>query len=333
MRDHPWQSLSTSKLQGETSPRPKISSEPASPIVRTREAGAKGAVDANHPIRALVHPVPLSEEQQKVFVVLKQIIEMYNRTVPELRIKLPTVFISVVPYLSLNLQICVDYYFKCARLRFNEDAANKIAACLTTFLEQHPLEWRVCSWKNDFITEIALGELECSGDRKKAAEHWLNWYWKRQRKQSRETDLYLSPKRMAASSAVLELESLPLRDKYPELFISPGVRGYKTFIRWLNKNWVALAAKKKGPALLQEAVAKFREKRGDLSFTDSDLVGICEAYKTVEPRYGPGNVPAYQVVVERVARKHGVSARLVTKVRAEENERRKSHDGQEKALS
>jgi hypothetical protein len=99
---------------------------------------------------------------------------MYNRTVPELRITLPTVFfMSVVPYLSLNPQICVDYYFKCVRLRFNEDAANKIAACLTTFLEQHPIEWRVCSWKNDFITEIALGELNCPGDRKKAAEHWL----------------------------------------------------------------------------------------------------------------------------------------------------------------
>lgn len=275
----------------------------------------------------------MTEEQQKAIAELQARIRMYNRTVPELRIKLPTHFMSVVSYLSLNLKICTDYYFKCANLRFDEDAGNKIAACLTSFLEQHPLEWLVCSWKNDFIAEITLGELACSGDRKKAAEYWLGWYWKHEKKQSRDTDLYLSPRRMAASSAVFELEFLNLMDKNPELFIRPGFRGHATFVRWLNKHWPVLAAKKKGPALLQEAVEKFLEKHRDLSFTESDLGDICEAYKSIEHLYDPGTVPAYQVVLALVARKHRVSPRLVTRMRAEQNKLRRSIDAQEKARS
>lgn len=335
MRDHRQQPFSNEKLerdpkqQRESPVQAQDSSETPYRLIHfagAREANSKETLDANHPFRALAQPTPLSEEQQKAFAVLQATIRAFNRTVPELRIKLPTYFLSAIPYLALNIKVCTDYYFKCANLRFDEDAGNKIAACLTTFLEEHPLEWSVCSWKNDFIAEIVLGELECSGDRKKAAKNWLNWYWKRQNKQSRDTDLYLSPKRTAASAAVFELEWLSIMDENQDLFISPGFRGHATFVTWLNRNWPVLAVDKKGPALLQEIVERFREKHRDLSFSDSELRDICEAYESVEPLYDRGAVPPYQVVLALIARKHGVSPRLVTKMRADQNKFRKSHE-------
>src|SRR5260370_18017213 len=154
-------------------------------------------------------------------------------------------------------------------------------------------------------------------NRKKAAEDWLKWFWKREQKLSRQTDLEVSPKRIAASSAVFELELLRTIDRNPDLFISPGFRAHATFVRWLNKHWPVLAAKRKGPALVQETVKKFREKHRDLSFTDSVLENICEAYKTIKHLYTHATAPPYQVVLALVARKHRVSPRLVTRVRAE----------------
>jgi hypothetical protein len=305
--------------------------EPSAPppsSVTAIETSVKDTTAVDHPVRR-----PLTDQEQKSFTELQAGIKMRNRTVPELRIQLPDYRISVVPYLSLNLRICTDYYFECANLRFDMDAANRITACLTSFLEQHPLEWLVSTWKNDFIAEIVLGELQCAGDRKKAAEYWLRRYWEREKKQARETDLYLSPKRMAASSAVCELEFLVLIDEHPEFFIRPGFRGHATFVRWLNKHWPILAAKKKGPALFKEAVEKFRDKHRDLSFTDSDLGDICKAYTSIEHLYDPGAVPASQAVLALVSRKHGVSPRLVTKMRAEQNKLRKSINVEEKARS
>jgi hypothetical protein len=342
MRDHRQQSFSKEKLetdpkqQRESPAQAQDSSETPHKLIHfasAREANSKETLDANHPFRALAQPTPLSDEQQKAFGELKATIRMFNRTVPELRIELPTWFLSAIPYLSLNLKVCTDYYFKCANLRFDEDAGNKIAACLTSFLEEYPLDWSVCSWKNDFIAEMILGKLEYSGECKKAAKKWLNWYWKRQAKQSRDTNLYLSPKRTAASAAVFELEWLSVIDKNQHLFISPGLRGHATLIRWLNRNWPVLAANKKGPALLQEIAERFREKHRDLSFSDSDLSDICEAYKSQERLYDPGKVPVYQVVLALVARNHGVSPRLVTKMRADQNKFRKSHGIEEKARS
>jgi hypothetical protein len=308
-------------------------SVPSPSTVTAIENSVKDTIAADHPVRKLAMNRTLTDEEQKSFTELQARIKMYNRAIPELRITLPPHRMSAVSYLSLNLQICADYYFKCEGLRFDENAATQIAACLSSLLQEHPLEWRVCAWKNDFIAEIMLGELGCSGDRKKAAEYWLRWYWNREKKQSRDTDLYLSPKRMAASSAVLELEFLLIMDENPELFIRPGFRAHATFVRWLNKHWPVLANKRKGPALVQEMVKKFREKHRDLSFTDSDLGNICEAYESIEQLYDPGTVPASQVVLTLVARKHRVSSRLVTRMRAEQNKLRRSLDARKKARS
>jgi hypothetical protein len=124
----------------------------------------------------------LSEEERTSMGKLHALIRTYNREVPELRLQIPD------GNISLDLRICADYYFKCEDARLEEDAASKVAELLTSFLNQHPLEWRICYWKNDFIAELVLGELNTSlGARNEAGERWLKGYWKREQWMQRES--------------------------------------------------------------------------------------------------------------------------------------------------
>jgi hypothetical protein len=216
----------------------------------------------------------------------------------------------------------------------HDDAGSKIANLLTSFLKQYPLEWKVCSWKNDFIAELMLGEFDGTlNEQSEIAERWLKWYWKREQQKNRETDIYLSPKRMAASSAVLELEMLGIIDHSPQLWIVPGFAGYATFVNWLNRHWAGLAYKKRGLALVKDAVSKFRHRRPAVAFSDSALAEICDAYESIESSHPAGAVPPYQVVLTLVAKRHNVSPRLVSEMRAEQNKRRRSHITSKKARS
>jgi hypothetical protein len=276
----------------------------------------------------------LTEKEQASLVELHAKIKLCNKKVPDLRLQLPSPCLSYRPYLSLNLEICADYYFRCAHVRFDDDSGGKVADLLTSLLEQYPLEWDVCAWKNDFIAGLMLGEFNGTlSKRKEVAERWWKWYWKRKQRMNRETDIYLSPKRTAASSAVLELEMLESMDDNPQLWICPGFSGYATFVKWLNKNWAALAGKKSGLALLQDLVSKFRQRRQDVAFSDSVLEEICGVYASIESSHPAGAVPPYQVVLTLVARKHNVSPRLVSAERAELNKRRSSHITPKKARS
>jgi hypothetical protein len=130
-----------------------------------------------------------------------------------------------------------EYYRKYQRIRFQKDAANNIAALLTSLQQEHPLEWGYCGWKTFAIAELMLGKLASSPDsvksRRAAAERWWKGYWKREQKIARETDTYLSPKRMAASAAVFELEMLELAED-PQPWMHPGFSDYAAFVRWLN---------------------------------------------------------------------------------------------------
>jgi hypothetical protein len=279
-----------------------------------------------HPLRKICGRNPeLTEEERISKGKLDARIKMYNRDVPELRLRIPDLHITL--YLSLDLQVCADYYFKCQLARLEQDASNKVAELLTSFLEPHPLEWRICCWKNDLIAELVLGELNPSlGVTKEAGERWLKGYWKREQRMQRGLDTYVSPKRMAASSAVLELEMLQLIDKNPLLWIRPGFRVYAAFVKWLNRNWTRIAAKEKGAALLKRVVSQYhnvelRDEGQDVALTDSELCEICNVYRNIESLHDPGNVPPYQVVLNLVARKHWVSPRLMTQVRAENHKR------------
>jgi hypothetical protein len=270
----------------------------------------------------------MTEEEKKSFAELKMRIRVCNRAVPALRLQIPE---SNIPF---NPEICADYYFECQHAALDMDGANKVAEVLTSFLERHPLEWSFSDWKNDLIAKLVLGELNTtSSAAKEPGQRWLATYWRRERRRQRETDTFLSQKRMAASSAVLELELLEYIDENPEFWIVPGFRVYAAFVNWLNRNWNRAADRKRGAVLFTSLVSEFRKKRQDLAFTDSDLSEICGVYQIIESSHPPGKVPTSQVVLTLVARKHGVSPRLVTKVRAELNKRRLAHEAIKKARS
>jgi len=193
---------SIEKSQSESSIQPECLPEP----VRGYLYGAEGTVkdSSDHPgMRAFGRPTELTEEERTSLAKLQARIRMYNRTLPKLRIQIPD------DNISLNLEICVDYYFKCQQARFEKDGASKVAELLTSFLEQHPLEWSFSDWKNDQIAKLVLGEINTTSiARKEPGERWLKTYWKREHRRQRESDTYLSPKREAASSAVFELALL-----------------------------------------------------------------------------------------------------------------------------
>jgi hypothetical protein len=318
---------SIEKSQSESSIQPESLPEP----VRGYLYGAEGTFNdsSDHPpMCAFGRRTKLTEEERTSLAKLQARIRMYNRTVPKLRIQIPN------HNISLNLAICADYYFKCQHASFEKDGASKVAELLTSFSEQHPLEWSFSDWKNDEIAKLVLGELNTtSSARKEPGERWLKTYWKLEHKRQRETDIYLSPKRMAASSAVFELELLELGDENPEFWILPRFRAYAAFVNWLNRNWNRVADRKRGAALLNWLVSEFSGKRRDLAFSDSDLSAICGVYQSIESSHPPGKVPTSQVVLTLVARKHGVSPRLVTKVRAEINKQRLADQANEKARS
>src|SRR5450755_2244268 len=324
--EHRLTAGSHEKSRSETSIQSECLPEP----VRGYLYGAEGMVknSSEHPAMRLFGRRELTAEERTSLAKLQARIRMYNRTVPQLRIQIPD---SDIP---LNLEICADYYFKCKRASFEKDGASKVAELLISFSEHHPLEWHFSDWKNDFIAKLVIGQLSTtSSAEKEPGERWLKMHWKREHRKQRETDIDLSPKRMSASSAVSDLELLELIDENPEFWIVPGFRVYAKFVNWLNRNWNRVAATKKGPALLNCLVSEFRKKRQDLAFSDSDLSDICGVYQSIEPSHPPGKVPTSQVVLTLVARKHGVSPRLVTKVRAEMNKQRLASEANEKARS
>jgi hypothetical protein len=100
----------------------------------------------------------------------------------------------------------------------------------------------------------------------------------------------------------------------------PGYGDYARFVRWLNKNLAKLASKKKGAALLEAVVDGFRCTKPKTELSEGIVVEIWEAYNKVELRYAQGSVSPYNVILNVVARRHNVSERLVTTVRAENNQ-------------
>jgi len=303
--------------------RPPIQAErlphPIRPHVSSTAAPSQQALDR---LRDALNPLNLNEKEQASLLQLQEKVKMFNSVIPDLRLALPTHRYSHKPYLSVDLHVCADYYFKCAHAQFDENPGSEIADLLNSLLDYHPLEWDVCGWKNDFVAALVLGHFKGSLSRQKeVANRWLKRYWKSERQKEREVDVALSPKRMFASSAIFDLEMLVLMDKTPGIWIKPGFRGYASFVNWLNKNWLRLACRKSGPVLMHELVSKFRHTH-QVKFSDSELLEICEVYRGIESQHPEGAVPPYQVVLTLMARRHNVSPRLVNKLRAEQNRRR-----------
>jgi hypothetical protein len=110
-----------------------------------------------HPLRRICGPPrDLTEEERTSKGKLDTQIRMYNRAVPGLRLQIPDYDVS------LNLEVCADYYFRCQHACLEEDAASKVAELLTSFLEQHQLEWHLSYWKNDLIAKLVLDRFDKS---------------------------------------------------------------------------------------------------------------------------------------------------------------------------
>jgi hypothetical protein len=259
----------------------------------------------------------LLQAEQVRLAELQSKIKIANEICPELRLQM------LPAYIPLDIETCHKHYGKYQLMRFDKDAANKIAGLLTSFQREHPWEWEYSGWKNDAMAELMLGRLNSSlrtvKYRGEVGQRWLKEYWQREGKRERETETYLGAKRMAASAAVFEVEMLKGQDK-PRPWMRPGYGDYARFVRWLNKNLAKLASKKKGAALLEAVVDGFRCAKPKTELSESIVVEIWEAYNKVELRYAQGSVSPYNVILNVVARRHNVSERLVTTVRAENNQ-------------
>lgn len=272
----------------------------------------------------------LTGEEQRSLNELRTRVQMYNKTVPNLRLRLPELGESP------DLEVCADYYFRVRHAGVEENAPEKVAALLTSFLEEHEEEWNFCGWKNDAIADLILEKLGFGSTRtarREAADVWLKQYRKRAQKLEREADLRTSPLRMAASAAVFDLEMLVCMDETPGLWIRPAYKRYVSLVQWLNRNWPALASRKRGQTLQQEVLTRFRRKLAPNELSDSDLLEVCDIYRSLESSYPLGLVPPSQVVLVLVARNRKVSPRLVSSVRAEQRKLRISRNASGKARS
>ena len=283
---------------------------------------------------------PVTAEERFRVARLQWKISILNRDIPDLRLKLP-------PFSYVNppdLLLCQEKYWEYQDRCREDGAANKVAAMLISFEQDHPWEWLCCGWKDEAIAALVLGNLGNVKDGRRAAESWLKEYWKRRQKEQRERDAASSPKRRAASKAVSDLETLQFLDEQERwlesidpALLDPGDellelfekrrRGgrpvtysdYARFVIWLNENRMSLASEKKGAALLAGAVGGFRLKNKTV-LTDKVLVETCVAYRIIA-RSACGAADPYPVVLAVMAKRNEVGSRLVGKVRAKKKVR------------
>ena len=96
-------------------------------------------------------------------------------------------------------------------------------------------------------------------------------------------------------------------------------------MRWLNKNWPLLVSKAstdsaKRPStrgLAHQAIRKYRSKYPKASIDQKVLAELCRAYDAIWSRYDEGNAPPSAVLLELVAKRHGVSARKIIAMQAD----------------
>jgi hypothetical protein len=244
-----------------------------------------------------------------------------NRHLPDLRLERPHYF----PY---DVTICLKYYCKYLQVHLQEGAATEVVGLLLEFKQEHPTEWNYCGWKSDAIADLMMGRFGQKKADKDAAVTWLRSYWGSLAKEQRRVDLSFTPKRTAAEAAAWELAMLRTRDRNPSLWVYPGFRVLTSFVRWLNKNWDKLASKKKGPALLETAIAQFHHERPKAILDDEVLAGICRAYENLANRlcYREGEVPPSAVVYAYVAKRHVISPRQLSKFYAELRDSEKRYE-------
>ncbi len=258
------------------------------------------------------------EKVQARWAKLQLEIKTYNRVNPELRLQLPRTNHTPPP----DFELCRELYWKYQHLRFDEDAANKVATLLTSFLKEHPREWEYSGWKNDAIAELVMGRLPCSAwkvkDRRNVAEIWLKQYWDLEQESERQVETSTSDTRLAASAALLELDMLEFSDE----FGGPGAAEWKGVIEWLNSRWSRLPNGAKTSSTLFPTIHDVpREQITGLRLSDDDLSDICSAYIRIrsQNRKQRDAAPPSAVIQEVIARRHAVCSRVLGKLRASRN--------------
>lgn len=224
---------------------------------------------------------------------------------PGLRLRAPD-----LPHLGgdPDLKLCVRYHNKYRKLLNQDDAMVNVGKLLLEFLEKHEREWDYCGWTNDAVAELLLGKLGrgTTKIRREVALQWLKRFWRRETQFDRNLQNDLSPTRMAASKAAYELEMLDVLDE-------SGL--YKRFAMYLNNQWPKLSVRKKGKALFDALIRQFRLDRPMVHLDDMVLDEICCAYGQIESHYKTGALPPSAVLQTVMARRYGVSARTLAKVR------------------
>jgi hypothetical protein len=262
---------------------------------------------------------------ERLPAMVEPAVQKFNRFRPELRLQVP--YHPVNPFMFEpadepipNLKICVDFFFDCKLARCNENAGQHIADLLLQFERDYPVEWTCSGWKNDFIAELVLGYTDSGTARqcKPSADYWFSQHWKRKLKFDRETAFAASDKRARAKWAAIELEYLKSNSKSDQIDDhGESYNAYAHFIRWRNKNWELRTA---------AAVIKFRREWPKSRLSDDALIDLLAAHKRcLEQARNSGKV-AYaldpsKVIQEVVARRRGVSSRLMAEVRSQMKKR------------
>lgn len=227
-----------------------------------------------------------------------------------------------------NVNICIEYFDRYISARSEEDALRRISDLLLELRRKHPVEWECCGWKSDAIADVALGRT-ASGyveGGSVTAQCWMKELWAHEKRVERQIEIDLSAAREKASDALFELELLRMSDDLTMLKPKKSYNVLARFISWLNDNHANCAN-------TAAAARRFLRDRPNLTVAENVLIELAKVYDAIRERdmnRGAHRVKRTQrqsdavtnlqpsvVIQEFVARRHGISSRLVAQVRAE----------------
>jgi hypothetical protein len=238
-------------------------------------------------------------------------IRKMNRRSPGLRLRMYPWLSRCAPFrVPLpNLRVCREYFDNYKSAEVQVDSLHLISKLLLELRREHPVEWECCGWKNDAISNVVLGYTHNGypEDGEAVARSWFTRYWGDERETDQKLTADLSEDRSNAADAVLDMDLLQANGSFAHC---------ARFVRWLrNDNWEKLAGRKTGSTLYNLAVHDFLSTRPRVRLSPAFLVEIAAAYEAVAKT--AVQVTPYRVVLELLARRHHVSARLVARVRSQ----------------
>jgi hypothetical protein len=234
---------------------------------------------------------------------------------------------------------CLWYFGRCRELRSQENAAQHVGDLLLEFEDKYPIEWECSGWKNEFVAEMVLGDVQRGefSERRDYAMDWFSRRWKHEERIERQLTRELLPQNVASADAAFELDmidftaratiaSVALRGGdsagWDTAFVKSVDYPHIQFIRWLNESWVKLKRSSEATQelefrapvpkelppnwILETAVKAFRKKHPNCNLENHDLVDIFAAFREAERRNALP-IPPSIVLLKFVASRHGIS--------------------------